>query len=115
MLRFWWSGFPIKKLWLMWGIPSDDEGNGSFVDIIDAPRSSGSILKPLLYTFMLDEGEILPDKLVPDIPTHISGYSPLNFDRTYSGAVPASTCSGQVTECSGRTHVAHLRTGEISF
>jgi len=70
---------------------SEDESNGSFVDIIDAPRSSGSILKPLLYTFMLDEGEILPDMLVPDIPTHISGYSPLNFDHTYSGAVPAST------------------------
>ena len=70
---------------------SEDESNGSFVDIIDAPRSSGSILKPLLYTFMLDEGEILPDMLVPDIPTHISGYSPLNFDRTYSGAVPAGT------------------------
>ncbi len=70
---------------------SDDESNASFVDIIDAPRSSGSILKPLLYTFMLDEGGILPDQLIPDIPTHISGYSPLNFDRTYSGAVPAST------------------------
>jgi len=70
---------------------SEDESDGSFVDIIDAPRSSGSILKPLLYTLMLDEGEILPDMLVPDIPTHISGYSPLNFDRTYSGAVPAST------------------------
>ena len=70
---------------------SGDEGSGSFVDIIGAPRSSGSILKPLLYTFMLDEGEILPDNLVPDIPTHISGYSPLNFNRTYSGAVPAST------------------------
>jgi len=70
---------------------SDDEGNGNFVDIIDAPRSSGSILKPLLYTLMLDAGEILPDNLIPDIPTHISGYSPLNFDRTYSGAVPTST------------------------
>jgi penicillin-binding protein 1C len=70
---------------------TDDEGSGRYVDIIGAPRSSGSILKPLLYTFMLDEGEILPDNLVPDIPTHISGYTPLNFDRTYSGAVPAST------------------------
>jgi len=70
---------------------SSDEGSGSFVDIIDAPRSSGSILKPLLYTCMLDEGEILPDNLIPDIPTHISGYSPLNFDLSYSGAVPAST------------------------
>jgi penicillin-binding protein 1C len=69
---------------------SEDVNNASFVDIIDAPRSSGSILKPLLYTFMLDEGEILPDNLVPDIPTQISGYSPVNFDRTYSGAVPVS-------------------------
>jgi len=70
---------------------SIDDENASYVDIINAPRSSGSILKPLLYSLMLDEGEILPNNLVPDIPTHISGYSPLNFDRTYSGAVPAST------------------------
>ena len=70
---------------------SEDEANSSFVDIIGAPRSSGSILKPLLYTFMLDEGKILPDNLVPDVPTHISGYAPMNFDRAYSGAVPAST------------------------
>ncbi len=70
---------------------SEDPGNASYVDVIGAPRSSGSILKPLLYTLMLDEGEILPEMLVPDIPTHISGYSPLNFDLSYSGAVPAST------------------------
>jgi len=71
--------------------PSREEGSGSYVDIIGAPRSSGSILKPMLYACMLGDGQILPDQLVPDIPTHISGYSPLNFDRTYSGAVPAST------------------------
>ncbi|MBT7308782.1 MAG: penicillin-binding protein 1C, partial [Gammaproteobacteria bacterium] len=70
---------------------SDDEGSASYVDVIGAARSSGSILKPLLYTMMLDDGELLPDMLVPDIPTHISGYSPLNFDHSYSGAVPAST------------------------
>ena len=70
---------------------SDERANSSFVDIIGAPRSSGSILKPLLYALMLDEGVILPDNLVPDIPTRISGYSPLNFDRTFGGAVPAST------------------------
>jgi len=71
--------------------PSREEGSGSYVDIIGAPRSSGSILKPILYACMLGDGQILPDQLVPDIPTHISGYSPLNLDRTYSGAVPAST------------------------
>lgn len=67
------------------------EETGSYVDIITSSRSSGSILKPLLYTFMLDEGAILPNSLVADIPTHISGYTPLNFDLSYTGAVPAST------------------------
>lgn len=59
------------------------------VDIIDAPRSTGSILKPLLYAAMLDEGELLPNTLVADIPTQISGYTPQNFSLTYDGAVPA--------------------------
>ncbi len=66
------------------------EGSGGQVDVITAPRSSGSILKPFLFASMLDEGEILPNSLIPDIPTHISDYAPKNFDRTYSGAVPAS-------------------------
>ena len=59
------------------------------VDIIDAPRSTGSILKPLLYAAMLDEGELLPNTLVADIPTQISGYTPQNFNLTFDGAVPA--------------------------
>ncbi len=59
------------------------------VDIITAPRSTGSILKPFLYASMLDAGEILPNTLVADIPTKIAGYTPKNFDLTYDGAVPA--------------------------
>lgn len=59
------------------------------VDIISAPRSTGSILKPFLYASMLDDGEILPNTLVPDVPTQISGYTPQNFNLTYDGAVPA--------------------------
>jgi penicillin-binding protein 1C len=59
------------------------------VDIIDAPRSTGSILKPLLYGAMLDEGELLPNTLVADIPTQISGYTPQNFNLSFDGAVPA--------------------------
>ncbi len=68
---------------------SKNENSGEQVDVITAPRSSGSILKPFLYASMLEEGEILPHTLIPDIPTHISNYAPKNFDRTYSGAVPA--------------------------
>jgi penicillin-binding protein 1C len=59
------------------------------VDIIFAPRSTGSILKPFLYAASLDEGEILPKTLLPDIPTQIANYSPQNFENTYDGAVPA--------------------------
>lgn len=60
------------------------------VNMIHAPRSTGSIIKPFLYASMLDEGEILPHSLVADIPTQISGYTPQNFNLTYDGAVPAS-------------------------
>ncbi|MEO8087182.1 MAG: penicillin-binding protein 1C [Bacteroidota bacterium] len=61
----------------------------SDVDIITAPRSTGSILKPFLFSAMLGEGELLPGTLVPDIPTQIAGYAPQNFSREYDGAVPA--------------------------
>lgn len=60
------------------------------VDIIQSPRSTGSILKPFLYCAMLSEGQLLPNTLVPDIPTQISGYMPRNYRLTYDGAVPAS-------------------------
>ena len=66
-----------------------DKDHQKDVDIITAPRSTGSILKPFLYASMLDGGEILPNTLVADIPTQIAGYSPKNFDLTYDGAVPA--------------------------
>jgi penicillin-binding protein 1C len=59
------------------------------VDIITAPRSTGSILKPFLYAAMLDQGKILPQTLLPDVPTLISGFAPKNFTREYDGAVPA--------------------------
>ncbi len=64
--------------------------NGNQVDIIRAPRSTGSILKPLLYASMLNEGMLLPHTLVADIPTQIGGYTPKNYAPTYDGAVPAS-------------------------
>jgi penicillin-binding protein 1C len=66
-----------------------DKDHDKDVDIISAPRSTGSILKPLLFASMLDEGEILPNTLVADIPTQISGYRPENFNHSFDGAVPA--------------------------
>ena len=62
---------------------------GYAVDIIRRPRSTGSILKPMLYAAMLDDGLLTPRMLLPDVPTHFDGFSPENFDRQYRGAVPA--------------------------
>jgi len=62
----------------------------SDVDVIAAPRSPGSALKPILYAAMLSDGLILPHSIVPDIPTQIGSYAPQNFDLGYDGAVPAN-------------------------
>ena len=62
---------------------------GKWVDVARAPRSSGSILKPLLYAAALQEGVLLPETLLPDVPTDFGGFAPKNFDGAYAGAVPA--------------------------
>ncbi|MDR1331147.1 MAG: penicillin-binding protein 1C [Tannerella sp.] len=67
-----------------------DGRTGSQVDVIRSPRSTGSILKPLLYCAALQDGEILPHTLLPDIPVNINGFSPQNFSLQFDGAVPAS-------------------------
>jgi penicillin-binding protein 1C len=64
--------------------------NGNAVDVIPAWRSTGSILKPLLYASMLQGGELLPKSLVADVPTYFAGYHPTNFDQRSQGAVPAN-------------------------
>lgn len=62
----------------------------SHVDILNAPRSPGSTLKPFLYAAAMSDGLISPRSWLADIPTQIGGYTPENFDRTYLGAVAAS-------------------------
>lgn len=68
--------------------PQNEHDN--FVDVITSPRSTGSILKPFLYAFMLSENKLLPASLLEDIPTQIGSYSPKNFHQTYDGLVPAN-------------------------
>lgn len=63
--------------------------SSSPIDMIMAKRSSGSILKPLLYMAAMDDGLIYPSSLLSDIPIAINGYSPSNFDRDFRGAIGA--------------------------
>lgn len=71
------------------GTSEKREDHGYAVDITCAPRSTGSILKPFLYAAMLSEGEITPEMLIPDIPMNFGGYRPENYNRSFSGVVPA--------------------------
>lgn len=66
-----------------------NERRGNNVDIITSQRSTGSVLKPILYAGMLNDGLILPRTLVRDTPLNINGYIPENYDKTYYGAVHA--------------------------
>ena len=62
---------------------------GMQVDMITAERSTGSLLKPLLYAGMLDAGHLLPTTLVPDIPLYVNGFAPQNYNKEFRGAVHA--------------------------
>ena len=69
--------------------PNAGAEHGEQVDVITAPRSTGSIMKPFLYASALQEGLIVPNSLLPDVPTSLSGYRPENFHEKYDGAVVA--------------------------
>jgi penicillin-binding protein 1C len=74
----------------------DVSGNhGGDVDIIRSLRSTGSILKPVLYAGMQYSGDILPNTLIADVPTRFPGFSPKNFDQSFSGAVSAGSALSQ--------------------
>lgn len=68
---------------------TDSTGHENDVDIITAPRSTGSIMKPFLFAGLIKEGSILPNTLIPDIPTDLAGFAPKNNNLDYDGAVPA--------------------------
>lgn len=63
--------------------------DGRSVDLVRARRSTGSLLKPILYGALLSEGQMLPRTLVFDTPLNIAGFAPSNYNRTFNGVVPA--------------------------
>ncbi len=69
---------------------TEDVDNSKDVDCINAPRSTGSILKPFLYAKCMEDGIITPGMLVQDIPTQFGSFSPKNFTQQYDGAVPVN-------------------------
>jgi len=64
-----------------------NESDGGQVDGIQAIRSPGSTLKPIIYAKGFDAGFIAPKLKISDLPVDFSGYSPTNYSDTYSGMV----------------------------
>ncbi|CEM62971.1 penicillin-binding protein 1C [Treponema phagedenis] len=80
------TGLPIAYI----GNAARNPRQNADVDMIQARRSSGSLLKPFLFAGLLDAGMLLPDQLMIDLPTRVGSYIPQNNSNAYSGAVPAS-------------------------
>ncbi|EDP6893249.1 penicillin-binding protein 1C [Campylobacter lari] len=59
------------------------------VDGVIAKRSVGSTLKPLLFAFAIDEGFIVPESLMLDVPTFFSNFVPQNANKKYHGFISA--------------------------
>ena len=60
----------------------------NYNDMVRRPRSTGSILKPLLYALAIEDGLIAPEQLAIDVPISISGFSPKNYNKRNHGAIP---------------------------
>ena len=61
----------------------------AMVDMVKAQRSTGSILKPFLFAAMLDDGSLTTERVLPDVPMSLSGFTPKNYSGEYWGAVSA--------------------------
>lgn len=70
--------------------PKMEGSRDNSVDMITAKRSTGSIIKPFLYAFSLEEGKIMNESLLDDVPSNYAGFTPKNHDRSYEGVVKAS-------------------------
>lgn len=64
-----------------------EEARQGFVDMTQAVRSPGSLLKPLVYALAFDEGLAHPETLIDDQPMDFAGYRPQNFDRRFRGTL----------------------------
>lgn len=63
----------------------DGQVNGTL-----ARRSPGSTLKPFLYALGFDQGVLLPQTVLRDVPTAFGPYAPENFDGHFLGPITAT-------------------------
>lgn len=66
-----------------------DAGIHGQVNGVQARRSPGSTLKPLLYALALDQGLIQPMSIIKDAPSAFGDFQPENFDGKFAGPLTA--------------------------
>lgn len=69
------------------GNTNNDEADSHEIDMLNAPRSTGSILKPFLYSMAMERGMLTDRSLIADIPTRFGDFTPTNFDKEFRGIV----------------------------
>ncbi|HYC66508.1 MAG TPA: penicillin-binding protein 1C, partial [Reyranellaceae bacterium] len=70
-----------------WVSGSDWGARAGQVDLVRAPRSPGSALKPLIYAMAFDDRALHPESRVEDVPVRFKDWLPRNFDRDHQGTV----------------------------
>ncbi len=101
-----------------------DQARFGHVDMLTAPRSPGSTLKPFVYGMALDRGLIHSASLLADIPRARQAYQPGNFSGGFNGPVRADEAlwrslnlpAVQLMEALGPAEVAaHLQTAGLTL
>ena len=71
-----------------------DSSRSGAIDMVQAIRSPGSTLKPMIYGLGFEAGLAHPETLIEDKPTRFGLYAPENFDEEFHGTVTVRQALG---------------------
>ncbi len=72
-------------------VGNEDRSNKAYYnDMVQAQRSTGSVLKPFLYASALEEGLISEGSFLPDYPFSIDGFTTKNYSGEHTGLIKAN-------------------------
>ena len=71
-----------------------DSARFGAIDMVQAIRSPGSTLKPMIYGLGFEAGLAHPETLIEDRPTRFGLYAPENFDEEFHGTVTVRQALG---------------------
>jgi penicillin-binding protein 1C len=76
-------------------MPAARSPAGIGLDLVNARRSIGSVLKPFIYAAAFDDGLCGPRTILHDAPATWTGYAPRNFDQSFRGELTAAEALAQ--------------------